>query len=169
MKQWLTLQITIFQNGFVNAVNKFQRQPNFKCEWNSASHEKCSSVKIISRQGRHCALWGPKQSWSVISIGNRMISSDIWHKYHKWYFKIVIRNFTSRKASEIWDSFEISWVVFMPNITYKSCYYLRYFKLSWNTTALSQSNCRNFSCSGIIVEIESFCLCNFMFPSHVQL
>ena len=51
----------------------------------------------------------------------------------------------------------------MPNITYKSCYYLfildypkkvviftcRYFKLSWNTTALSQSNYRNFSCSSI--------------------
>ena len=28
----------------------------------------------------------------------------------------------------------------------------RYFKLSWNTTALSQSNCRIFSCSGIISE-----------------
>ena len=27
----------------------------------------------------------------------------------------------------------------------------RYFKLSWNTTALSQSNCRNFSCSSIKV------------------
>ena len=26
----------------------------------------------------------------------------------------------------------------------------RYFKLSWNTTALSQSNCRNFSCSSIM-------------------
>ena len=25
----------------------------------------------------------------------------------------------------------------------------RYFKFSWNITALSQSNCRNFSCSGI--------------------
>ena len=25
----------------------------------------------------------------------------------------------------------------------------RYFKLSWNTTVLSQSNCRNFSCSSI--------------------
>ena len=25
----------------------------------------------------------------------------------------------------------------------------RYFKLRWNTTALSQSNCRNFSCSSI--------------------
>ena len=49
----------------------------------------------------------------------------------------------------------------MPNITYKSCYYLfillpamvfgfftcRYFKLNKNTTAVSQSNCRNFSCS----------------------
>ena len=28
----------------------------------------------------------------------------------------------------------------------------RYFKLSWNTTALSQSNCRNFSCSSITVK-----------------
>ena len=78
-----------------------------------------------------------------------MICIDIWHKYHEWYF-------------EICDKFEISRVIFMPNITYKSCYYLfillparfviftcRYFKLSWNTTALSQSNCRNFSCSSI--------------------
>ena len=30
----------------------------------------------------------------------------------------------------------------------------RYFKLSWNTTALSQSNCRNFSCSSINVKIQ---------------
>ena len=29
----------------------------------------------------------------------------------------------------------------------------RYFKVSWNATFLSQSNCRNFSCSSIIVEI----------------
>ena len=32
----------------------------------------------------------------VISIGNSMICSDIWQKYHEWYFKIVIPNFTSR-------------------------------------------------------------------------
>ena len=31
-----------------------------------------------------------------IIIGNSMICSDIWHIYHEWYFKIVIRNFTSR-------------------------------------------------------------------------
>ena len=30
----------------------------------------------------------------------------------------------------------------------------RYFRLSWNTTALSQSNCRNFSCSSIIKVIQ---------------
>ena len=29
----------------------------------------------------------------------------------------------------------------------------RYFKISWNTTALSQSNCRNFSCSSIKQQI----------------
>ena len=28
----------------------------------------------------------------LISIGNSMICSDIWHKYHEWYFEIVIRN-----------------------------------------------------------------------------
>ena len=55
----------------------------------------------------------------------------------------------------------------MPNITYKSCYYLfillptkgllfyRYFKLSCNSTALSQSNCRNFSFSSINSRIPS--------------
>ena len=26
-----------------------------------------------------------------ICIGNSMICSDIWHKYHEWYFEIVIR------------------------------------------------------------------------------
>ena len=61
---------------------------------------------------------------SIISMGNSMICSDIWHEYNERYFKIVVRNFTSRLASEIWVNFEISLVVFMPNITYKSCYYL---------------------------------------------
>ena len=51
---------------------------------------------------------------AIICIGNSRICSDIWHKYHKWYFEIVI----------IWDNFEISRVVFMQNITYKSCCYL---------------------------------------------
>jgi len=36
----------------------------------------------------------------VVSIGNSMICSDIWHKYHERYFD-TIRNFTSRYVSEI--------------------------------------------------------------------
>ena len=44
--------------------------------------------------------WQPsKLLWiwifGAVRIGNSMICSDIWHKYHKWYFEIVIRNFTS--------------------------------------------------------------------------
>ena len=40
-----------------------------------------------------------------------------WRKYHLWYFKIV-SNFTCRTAREItYNSFEISLVVFMSNIT----------------------------------------------------
>ena len=42
---------------------------------------------------------------------------DIRHKYHSWYFKIV-SNFTRLTAREItYTNFEISLVVFMPNIT----------------------------------------------------
>ena len=36
----------------------------------------------------------------LICVGNSMISCDTWHKYHKWYFEMVI--------CEIWDNFEIS-------------------------------------------------------------
>ena len=25
-----------------------------------------------------------------ISIGNSMICGDIWHKYHEWYFEILL-------------------------------------------------------------------------------
>ena len=41
----------------------------------------------------------------------------------------------------------------------------RYFKLSWNTTALSQSNCRNFSCSSIKRVIRHLCHINGPLPS----
>ena len=42
---------------------------------------------------------------------------DIWHKHHSWYFKIV-SNFTRLTAREItYNSFEISLLVLMPNIT----------------------------------------------------
>ena len=42
---------------------------------------------------------------------------DIWHKYHSRYFKIV-SNFTRLTTREItYNNFEISLVVFMPNIT----------------------------------------------------
>ena len=49
-----------------------------------------------------------------ISVGNSMICSDTWNKHHEWCFKIVKR--------KIWDNFEMARVVFMPNITCKSCY-----------------------------------------------
>ena len=36
-----------------------------------------------------------------IRIGNSMICSDIWHKYHERYFEIVIRDFTSLSDEEL--------------------------------------------------------------------
>ena len=86
-----------------------------------------------------------------------------------WYVVIFSINTTS-DIWKIWHNFEISLVVFMPNVTYKSCllfvyttthkrfviFTFGYFKLSWNTTALSQSNCRNFSCSCIMESYKKF-------------
>ena len=45
------------------------------------------------------SIWLYSNILQCISIGNRMIYSDIWHKYHEWYFEIVIRNFSSCWAS----------------------------------------------------------------------
>ena len=103
--------------------------------------------------------------WIVlVCIGNSMISSDIWHKYHEWYFKIVIRNLkfeTILKYHE-WYLCQIS----RTNHAIICLYYYpkkvviftcRYFKLSWNTTSLSQSNCRNFVCSSISIGNSMIC------------
>ena len=59
----------------------------------------------------------------------RNITSGIYSKYHIQIMILFVYT-TTRKR----------FVIFTR----------RYFKLSWNTTALSQSNCRNFSCRSII-------------------
>ena len=48
-------------------------------------------------------------------------------------------------------------LLFVYTTTYKRfvIFTCRYFKLRWNTTALSQSNCRNFSCSSIMRKMKT--------------
>ena len=116
-------------------------------------------------------IWHKLLTTSDISITSSkricMICSDIWHKLlttsdiSKLLYEILR---TVRRVKFETVKFEISRMVFVPNITYKSCYYMfillpsevlyfshvGYFKLSWNTTALIQSNRRNFLCSSSI-------------------
>ena len=40
---------------------------------------------------QNTAVYAPITFEEIVMV----ISSDIWHKYHKWYFKIVIVNFRS--------------------------------------------------------------------------
>ena len=69
---------------------------------------------------------------------------------YEWYFEIVIRNLKYHE----WYFCQISRtnhaIICLYYHPQKVCNFLMYFKLSWITTALSQSNCRNFSCSSII-------------------
>ena len=67
------------------------------------------------------------------------ISCGIYAKYHLQMMLLFVYT-TTRKGFVIFTSTEVA----------------RYFKLSWNTSALSQSNCRNFSCSGIIWKKKSW-------------
>ena len=88
-----------------------------------------------------------------ISIGNSMICSDIWHKY-EWYFKIVKRNLREfwNITSSIYAKYHVQiMLLFFYATTRKRVviFTRRYFKVSWHTTALSQSNYRNVWCSSI--------------------
>ena len=92
----------------------------------------------------------------VISRAVRRVKFETILKYHEWYLCQISRT-----------NHAIICLYYYPQkVVIFTC---RYFKLSWNITALSQSNCRNFSCSIINSYIESL-LCNvwrtncFFFP-----
>ena len=108
-----------------------------------------------------------------ICIGNSMICSDIWHKYHEWCISkllyVISRAVRRVKFETIlkyheWYLCQIS----RTNHAIICLYYYpqrfviftcRYFILSWNTTALSQWISSNFSCSSIVTGIPSGSLC----------
>ena len=95
--------------------------------------------------------------YSCTCIGNSMICSDIWHKYHEWSFKIVIMKFETI-TSGIYAKYHVQIMLLIVYITTLKRFVIstcRYFKLSWNTTALSQSNCRNVWCRSINTVITS--------------
>ena len=70
----------------------------------------------------------------VISRAGRRVKFETILKYHEWYLCQI-----SRTNHAI-----ICLYYYLQKVCNFTC---RYFKLSWNTTGLSQSNRRNFSCS----------------------
>ena len=70
-------------------------------------------------QSYFCLIWNTYM-WKLQTFASsrrQWFVRDILRKYHLWYFKIV-SNFTRLMAREItYNNFEISLVVFMPNIT----------------------------------------------------
>ena len=79
-------------------------------------------------------LYDPLSEWNLRQFWN--ITSGIYAKIYHVRIMLLFVYTTTRKR----------FVIF-------TC---RYFKLSWNTTALPQSNCRNFSCSRINTKIIQF-------------
>ena len=60
-----------------------------------------------------------EQFFNYISIGNSMICSVIWHKYHKWYFEIAIRN-----LRQFWNIVSCTHAKYHVQIMLFMCYYL---------------------------------------------
>ena len=73
----------------------------------------------------------------VFSRAVRRVKFETNLKYHEWYLCQISR--TNHTSIIVYTTTRKRIVIF-------TC---RYLKLSWNITALSQSNCRNFSCSSI--------------------
>ena len=114
---------------------------------------------------QNCYEWNLRQFWNI--------TSGIYAKYHVQIMLLFVYT-TTRKRFVIFalsqsncSNFPCSWnitsgtyakyhaqimLLFVYTTTRKRfvIFTCRYFKLSWNTTALSQSNCRNFLCSSII-------------------
>ena len=81
----------------------------------------CNISKLLYLISRAVREWNLKWFWNI--------TSGIFAKYHLQIMLLLIYTTTTPK----------SFVIF-------TC---RYFKLSGNTTALSQSNCRHLSCNSI--------------------
>ena len=73
----------------------------------------------------------------IISRAVRRVKFETILKCHEWYLRQI--SHTNHAIICLYCYPPKRLVIF-------TC---RYFKLSWDTTALSQSNCRNFSCSSI--------------------
>ena len=90
---------------------------------------------------------------AIICIRNSMIYCDIWHKYHEPLGEWNLRQFWNITRG-IYAKYHVQIMLsFVYTTTHKRfvIFTRRDLKLSWNTTALSQSKCRNFSCSNIAV------------------
>ena len=100
----------------------------------------------------------------VIFIGNSMICSDIWHNISKLLYvisqavrQVILRQFWNI-TSGIFAKYHVQIMLLFVYTTTRKRFVIftcGYFKLSWNTTALSQSNWSNFSCNSIKLEICS--------------
>ena len=79
--------------------------------------------KLLYATSEPLGGWNLRQFWNI--------TSGVYTKYHVQIMLLFVYTTICKR-----------FVIF-------TC---RYFKLRWNTTALSQSNCRNFSCSSIMTE-----------------
>ena len=82
-----------------------------------------------------------------ISIGNSLICSDIWHKYHEWYFKIVLHNLEQfwNITSGIYAKYHVQ---FMLLIVYTTTWKIQ----SSNAMCLFLSTCFASSASKLVLK-----------------
>ena len=127
-----------------------------KTSGNAISETTIFKMSLDASALKNLCLWCEFQSRLLFILSlllkNFLTALDIWHKYHSGYFKIL-PNFTSRQASEItYNNFEISLVVFMPNITTNHAITYTY-SLARNSllssnreTDVPNQSCRKFCC-----------------------
>ena len=120
-----------------------QRRVEIKRNWDIQNTNTKRAPKAWPSYVRNCCINTTSDNSKLLYVSSRAVRRVKFEtilKYHKWYLCQISR---TNQAIICLYNYPQRFVIF-------KCIY---FKLSWNTTALSQSNCRNFSCSSIITEI----------------
>ena len=90
----LKLRLEVTRKGPIYYLSFSLRQQQLSAVPDSVtsagSQRVCSSGHVTELRSK------PPEKRRVICIGNTMIFSDIWNKYHECYLEILLRNFTSR-------------------------------------------------------------------------
>ena len=91
------INLCLWKGHFFNSEDQTTREYLYHNQCFNITVQQQCSFTMLSILIRWTPYYFRFLKTKLICIGNSMICSDIWLKYHEWYFKIVIQNWNLRQ------------------------------------------------------------------------